>query len=64
MDTDINSIENARNDNYTLRVFNKIRYSKGLGPGTYDVYSHVVPSVKFVKEKVENVFPCVEVNRL
>merc|ERR1712160_35317 len=64
MDTDVNSIENARNDNYTLRAFKRIGYSKGLGPGTYDIHSPVVPSVKFLKEKIQSFLPCVEIKHL
>ena len=37
MDTDVNSIENARSDDATLIAFRDIGYSKGLGPGTYDI---------------------------
>lgn len=64
MDTDFNSIENARNDNYTLRAFKRIGYSKGLGPGTYDIHSPVVPSVEFIKDKIKSFLPCVEVQHL
>jgi 5-methyltetrahydropteroyltriglutamate--homocysteine methyltransferase len=64
MDTDVNSIENARNDNYTLRAFKRIGYSKGLGPGTYDIHSPVVPSVQFIKDKIKSFLPCVEIQHL
>jgi len=64
MDTDVNSIENARNDNYTLRAFKRIGYKKGLGPGTYDIHSPVVPSVEFIKNKIKSFLPCVEINNL
>ena len=42
-DTDVNSIENARSDNATLEAFKRIGYSKGFGPGLYDIHSPVVP---------------------
>jgi len=64
MDTDVNSIENARNDNYTLRAFKRIGYTKGLGPGTYDIHSPVVPSVDFVKNKIKSFLPCVDIKNL
>merc|ERR1712238_579627 len=64
MDTDVNSIENARNDNYTLRAFKRIGYSKGLGPGTYGIHSPVVPSVDFVKNKIKSFLPCVDIKNL
>jgi 5-methyltetrahydropteroyltriglutamate--homocysteine methyltransferase len=35
LDTDVNSIENARSDNATLKSFAAIGYKKGLGPGTH-----------------------------
>jgi 5-methyltetrahydropteroyltriglutamate--homocysteine methyltransferase len=64
MDTDVNSIENARNDNYTLRAFKRIGYNKGLGPGVYDIHSPVVPSVGFVKNKIKSFLYCMEVGHL
>jgi len=64
MDTDVNSIENARNDNYTLRAFQRIGYGKGLGPGVYDIHSPVVPSVEFVKNKIKDSLYCMEVGHL
>jgi 5-methyltetrahydropteroyltriglutamate--homocysteine methyltransferase len=33
LDTDVNSIENARSDNATLESFAAIGYNKGIGPG-------------------------------
>lgn len=64
MDTDVNSIENARNDNYTLRAFQRIGYNKGLGPGVYDIHSPVVPSVDFMKNKIKDSLYCMEVGHL
>jgi len=64
MDTDVNSIENARNDNYTLRAFQRIGYNKGLGPGVYDIHSPVVPSVDFMKEKIKSSLYCLEIGHL
>merc|ERR1711935_853841 len=64
MDTDVNSIENARNDNYTLRAFKRIGYKKGLGPGVYDIHSPVVPSVEFVKTKINSFLYCMEIEHL
>lgn len=45
MDTDVNSIENARSGNETLESFVAINYKKGFGPGVYDIHSPVVPHV-------------------
>lgn len=52
MDTDVNSIENARSDNATLAAFLRIGYSKGFGPGLYDIHSPVVPPVDSIASKL------------
>ena len=54
MDTDVNSIENARSDDATLLAFRDIGYGKGLGPGTYDIHSPVVPPVFFIQKKIQS----------
>ena len=54
MDTDVNSIENARSDDATLLAFRDIGYGKGLGPGTYDIHSPVVPPVMFIEKKIQS----------
>lgn len=64
MDTDVNSIENARNDDYTLRAFKRIGYTKGLGPGTYDIHSPVVPTVDFIRNKIKSFLQSVELKNL
>merc|ERR1739838_64975 len=45
-------------------AFKRIGYSKGLGPGTYDIHSPVVPSQKFIKDKIKSFLPCVEIKNL
>jgi 5-methyltetrahydropteroyltriglutamate--homocysteine methyltransferase len=64
LDTDVNSIENARNDNATLLAFKNIGYSKALGPGTYDIHSPVVPTVEFIAEKLESFLECMDVSQI
>merc|ERR1712085_149001 len=64
LDTDVNSIENARSDNATLLAFRDIGYGKGLGPGTYDIHSPVVPPVAFIEEKLRSFLKCMDVNEL
>lgn len=64
LDTDVNSIENARSDNATLMAFKRIGYTKGLGPGTYDIHSPVCPTVEFVSDKIKSFLQCVEVGSL
>jgi len=54
MDTDVNSIENARSDDATLIAFRDLGYDKGLGPGTYDIHSPVVPPVDFIEKKIQS----------
>ncbi|CAN0400677.1 unnamed protein product, partial [Ectocarpus sp. 12 AP-2014] len=53
LDADVNSIENARSDNTTLRSFKEFNYKKGLGPGLYDIHSPVVPPVTTLQDKLE-----------
>ena len=64
MDTDVNSIENARSDNATLMAFKKIGYRKGFGPGTYDIHSPVVPPVHFIEGKIRSFLECLDAQRL
>ena len=54
MDTDVNSIENARSDNATLRAFKSIGYTKGFGPGLYDIHSPVVPPTEEIEAKLRS----------
>jgi 5-methyltetrahydropteroyltriglutamate--homocysteine methyltransferase len=42
LDTDVNSIENARSDNATLKSFAAIGYNKGIGPGTHSKYRYTL----------------------
>jgi|Transcript_21611 5-methyltetrahydropteroyltriglutamate--homocysteine methyltransferase len=64
MDTDVNSIENARSDNATLVAFRDIGYDKGLGPGTYDIHSPVVPPVSFIEDKLRSFLECMDTKSL
>jgi 5-methyltetrahydropteroyltriglutamate--homocysteine methyltransferase len=64
LDTDVNSIENARSDNATLFAFKRIGYTKDLGPGTYDIHSPVVPPVEFIVNKLSAFLECVEKEKL
>jgi 5-methyltetrahydropteroyltriglutamate--homocysteine methyltransferase len=64
LDTDVNSIENARSDDATLISFRDIGYKQGLGPGTYDIHSPVVPTTDFIKAKIESILACMEVENL
>jgi len=64
LDTDVNSIENARSDNATLLSFKRIGYKKGLGPGTYDIHSPVCPPCSFIEDKLKSFLECMDVEKL
>lgn len=48
------TIENSRSGDAMIRALNDAGYSRDLGAGVYDVHSPVVPTVDFVKTKVES----------
>jgi len=58
LDTDVNSIENARSSNSTINSFKEYGYKKELGPGTYDIHSPVVPSIEFISSKISSFLEC------
>jgi 5-methyltetrahydropteroyltriglutamate--homocysteine methyltransferase len=64
MDTDVNSIENARNGNETLEAFINIDYKKGFGPGVYDIHSPVVPPTKMMEKKIKSFLDCLEPTKI
>jgi 5-methyltetrahydropteroyltriglutamate--homocysteine methyltransferase len=64
IDVDVNSIENARSDNATLLAFQKLGYTKDLGPGTYDIHSPVIPETEFIYAKLKTFLECIPVERL
>jgi 5-methyltetrahydropteroyltriglutamate--homocysteine methyltransferase len=63
MDTDVNSIENARSDNATLEAFMRIGYTKGFGPGLYDIHSAVVPPVSEQYNKLKSFLTLLKVEQ-
>ncbi|ETV97929.1 5-methyltetrahydropteroyltriglutamate-homocysteine S-methyltransferase [Aphanomyces invadans] len=54
MDADVNSIENARSGDETIRAFKSIGYKKNLGPGVYDIHSPVVPPKQEIVDKLHS----------
>ncbi|OQS02379.1 5-methlytetrahydropteroyltriglutamate-homocysteine methyltransferease [Thraustotheca clavata] len=54
IDADVNSIENARSGDETIRAFKSIGYKKDLGPGVYDIHSPVVPPKDEIIAKLES----------
>lgn len=54
IDADVNSIENARSDDETIRSFKAIGYQRDLGPGTYDIHSPVVPPKEEIVNKLKS----------
>jgi 5-methyltetrahydropteroyltriglutamate--homocysteine methyltransferase len=61
LDTDVNSIENARSDNATLEAFRRVGYEKGFGPGLYDIHSPVVPPIDIMYEKLSSFLKVLDV---
>ncbi|MDF1512803.1 MAG: 5-methyltetrahydropteroyltriglutamate--homocysteine S-methyltransferase, partial [Anaerolineae bacterium] len=53
LDADVISIENARSDDATLRELAAFGYSRGVGPGVYDIHSPVVPETSFIQKKIQ-----------
>jgi 5-methyltetrahydropteroyltriglutamate--homocysteine methyltransferase len=47
-----------------LLAFQRIGYTKDLGPGTYDIHSPVVPEVAFIHDKLKTFLRCIPVERL
>ena len=64
LDTDVNSIENARASNATLVAFSRFGYTKELGPGTYDIHSPVVPPVALIEAKLRGFLGCFPASKL
>nr|CCA17494.1 unnamed protein product [Albugo laibachii Nc14] len=54
LDADVNSIENARSDDETIRSFKEIGYLRGIGPGTYDIHSPVVQPTEAIVQKLQS----------
>ncbi|CAK4208824.1 unnamed protein product [Aphanomyces euteiches] len=54
IDADVNSIENARSGDETIRAFKSIGYKKDLGPGVYDIHSPVVPPKQEIVDKLHS----------
>eukprot|EP00967_Tisochrysis_lutea_P025109 scaffold28896_cov16-Tisochrysis_lutea.AAC.1 len=49
---DVLTIENSRSDDEMVRALANAKYGRDVGPGVYDVHSPVVPSVSFIKDKI------------
>lgn len=54
IDADVNSIENARSGDETIRAFKSIGYKKDIGPGVYDIHSPVVPPKQEIVDKLHS----------
>lgn len=64
MDTDVNSIENARSGNATLQAFQEMGYTKGFGPGLYDIHSPVVPSTSSMVTKLSSFLQVLDLEKV
>ncbi len=53
MDADVITIETARSGNRLLNIFKEVGYSKGIGPGVYDIHSPRIPSIEEYKGQIE-----------
>ncbi|MCC6945800.1 MAG: 5-methyltetrahydropteroyltriglutamate--homocysteine S-methyltransferase [Thermomicrobiales bacterium] len=54
LDADVLSIENTRSSDEMLAVFGDYGYTKGVGPGVYDVHSPRVPSVDELTDSIRS----------
>jgi 5-methyltetrahydropteroyltriglutamate--homocysteine methyltransferase len=52
MDADVISIENARSGLELLQTFRREGYTKGIGPGVYDIHSPRVPPAEEIVENL------------
>jgi 5-methyltetrahydropteroyltriglutamate--homocysteine methyltransferase len=55
LDADVTSIESARSRGKVVPELERSGFSRGIGPGVYDIHSPRVPSVGEVTELLENV---------
>jgi 5-methyltetrahydropteroyltriglutamate--homocysteine methyltransferase len=53
LDADVILIENSRSDLELLKVFERFRYDKEIGPGVYDIHSPRVPTVEEMVTNLE-----------
>ena len=51
---DVLTIENARSSDEMIRILQRTGYAKDLGAGIYDVHSPIVPSITYLKNRVQN----------
>ncbi|KAK9829533.1 hypothetical protein WJX72_006351 [[Myrmecia] bisecta] len=54
LDADVLTIENSRSGNEMILALAAYGYKYDIGPGCYDVHSPVVPSVEFMKGKIQS----------
>ncbi|KAL2916281.1 methionine-synthesizing 5-methyltetrahydropteroyltriglutamate--homocysteine methyltransferase [Polyrhizophydium stewartii] len=53
LDADCITIENSKSDLKLLSAFEKHGYTRGIGPGLYDIHSPRVPPAAEIKERLE-----------
>ncbi|KAI8928217.1 cobalamin-independent synthase [Entophlyctis helioformis] len=55
LDADCITIENSKSDLKLLRAFEKHGYTRGIGPGLYDIHSPRVPPASEIKERLVSI---------
>jgi 5-methyltetrahydropteroyltriglutamate--homocysteine methyltransferase len=64
MDADVISIETSRGQQRLLQGLEKEGYSKGLGPGVYDIHSPLIPEQKAMVDLLRSVSAQIPAERL
>ena len=64
LDADVTSIEAARSRGEVIADIAKSGFSRGIGPGVYDIHSPRVPSTDEIVELLEQAVDAIEVRRL
>ncbi|KAK9846062.1 hypothetical protein WJX84_008883 [Apatococcus fuscideae] len=54
LDADVLTIENSRSGNEMVTALAEYKYSRDIGPGVYDVHSPIVPTAKFMGDKIKS----------
>ncbi|MGE4319364.1 MAG: 5-methyltetrahydropteroyltriglutamate--homocysteine S-methyltransferase [Deferribacterales bacterium] len=64
MDADVISIEASRGGMSLLDVFEKTRYTNGIGPGVYDIHSTRIPSVAEITYLIKQMMKYISADNL
>ena len=64
LDADCITIENSKSDLKLLRAFEQFGYTRGIGPGLYDIHSPRVPSNKEIQERLQAISKLIDTSLL